>query len=83
MAVNTITGTTGNDLLQGQRLSGSNNLISGLADADTWSLQLSLTQSAAVRAMTPSHLVPASPSMVLKLLVALVLTASMQMAPPF
>ena len=35
MAVNTITGTTGNDLLQGQQLSGSNNLISGLAGADT------------------------------------------------
>ena len=35
MAVNTITGTTGNDLLQGQQLSGTNNLISGLAGTDT------------------------------------------------
>jgi hypothetical protein len=35
MAVNTITGTTGNDLLQGQQLSGTQNLINGLAGNDT------------------------------------------------
>jgi len=35
MAVNTITGTTGNDLLQGQQLSGTQNQINGLAGNDT------------------------------------------------
>ena len=35
MAVNTINGTTGNDLLQGQSLSGSQNLINALAGNDT------------------------------------------------
>ena len=35
MAVNTINGTTGNDLLQGQQLSDSQNLFYGLAGDDT------------------------------------------------
>lgn len=35
MAVNTITGTTGNDLLQGQQLSGTQNQLNGLAGNDT------------------------------------------------